>query len=70
MSNLLRIIQQMRPKSSDADEDEEPKENKKTDADRKKEKFPSLTKPNDDKVRVSNFSFLNHLNIFYLFLNS
>lgn len=57
MSNLLRIIQQMRPKNSDEDEDEF-KENASTDKDKRRERFPCLALPNDYKVRVSDICLL------------
>lgn len=50
-SNLLRIIQQMKPKDFTNESDDEFKENTKSDVDRRREKFPCLAIPNDDKVR-------------------
>lgn len=52
-SNLLRIIQQMRPKDPSNETDDDFKENSKSEAERKREKFPCLALPNDDNARVS-----------------
>lgn len=49
ISNLLRIIQQMRPKISSPPTDSK---EEKSELDIQRQKFPALSMPNDDKVRT------------------
>lgn len=48
----------MKPKDTYSDTNGEFKENEKTELDKRREMFPSLALPNNDKVRVSIYYFL------------